>query len=308
MPRSLSAACCGSTPSRSCSSSPPPSSTRPRPSSPAATCTWQTALRDAATRRRFYAGLNLFCWSMVAAPLVNGLALLWVAIEITTVISALLVAIDDTDGATEASWKYVLIASLGLGHRAARHDHHVLRRNAPSSARPTTCPTPSSSPAPHISRPMSCVSPSSWPCSGSARRWAWSRSTRGCPTPTPRRRRPVSALLSGALLATSFYAILRYFQIAVRTLGPTFPRNVLLIFGLASLLLAALYLLSQRDLKRLLGLLERRAHGNLGDRHELRRTHRCRRGAPPRAGPRGREGHGLLRGGIGRAQVRAPRT
>jgi len=63
---------------------------------------------------------------------------------------------------------------------------------------------------------------------------------------------PVSALLSGALLATSFYAILRYFQIAVRTLGPTFPRNVLLIFGLASLLLAALYLLSQRDLKRLL--------------------------------------------------------
>ena len=65
--------------------------------------------------RRFYAGLNLFCWSMVAAPLVNGLALLWVAIEITTVISALLVAIDDTDGATEASWKYVLIASLGLG-------------------------------------------------------------------------------------------------------------------------------------------------------------------------------------------------
>jgi hydrogenase-4 component F len=63
---------------------------------------------------------------------------------------------------------------------------------------------------------------------------------------------PVSGLLSGALLATSFYAILRYYQIAVRTLGPTFPRNVLLVFGLASLLLAALYLLSQRDLKRLL--------------------------------------------------------
>ena len=38
----------------------------------------------------------------------------------------------------------------------------------------------------------------------------------------------------------------------MRALGPTYPRNVLLIFGLASLLLAALYLLSQRDLKRLL--------------------------------------------------------
>ncbi len=54
---------------------------------------------------------------------------------------------------------------------------------------------------------------------------------------------PVSALLSGALLAVSFYAILRFFQIALRTLGPTFPRDVLFIFGVATLLLAALCLL-----------------------------------------------------------------
>ena len=37
----------------------------------------------------------------------------------------------------------------------------------------------------------------------------------------------------------------------VRAIGPAFPRNVLLAFGLASLGLAALYLASQRDLKRL---------------------------------------------------------
>ncbi|EQD51573.1 NADH dehydrogenase (quinone), partial [mine drainage metagenome] len=48
------------------------------------------------------------------------------------------------------------------------------------------------------------------------------------------------------------YAILRYFQIAIRSIGPTFPRDVLLIFGLASLVLASLYLLAQRDIKRLL--------------------------------------------------------
>ena len=63
---------------------------------------------------------------------------------------------------------------------------------------------------------------------------------------------PVSALLSGSLLAVSFYAILRFFQITAGTLGPRFPRNVLLVFGVASLLLAALYLFGQRDLKRLL--------------------------------------------------------
>src|SRR6266571_4999530 len=65
--------------------------------------------------RRFYAGLNLFAWAMLAAPLMSSLALLWIAVEVTTIISALLVAIEDTDGAAEAAWKYVLIASAGLG-------------------------------------------------------------------------------------------------------------------------------------------------------------------------------------------------
>lgn len=64
---------------------------------------------------RFHAGINIFAWSMLCAPLAGGLALLWVAIEITTVVSALLVAIDDTDRAAEAAWKYILIASSGLG-------------------------------------------------------------------------------------------------------------------------------------------------------------------------------------------------
>ncbi|MGH9101843.1 MAG: proton-conducting transporter membrane subunit, partial [Acidimicrobiales bacterium] len=63
---------------------------------------------------------------------------------------------------------------------------------------------------------------------------------------------PISALLSGSLLAVSFYAILRYFQITGRAVGYAFPREVLLAFGVASLLLAALYLLRQRNLKRLL--------------------------------------------------------
>jgi hydrogenase-4 component F len=62
----------------------------------------------------------------------------------------------------------------------------------------------------------------------------------------------VSALLSGSLLAISFYAILRFYQVAQAALGPAFPRNVLLVFGVASLLLAMLYLFGQRDIKRLL--------------------------------------------------------
>ena len=49
---------------------------------------------------------------------------------------------------------------------------------------------------------------------------------------------PVSALLSGSLLAVSFYVILRFYQVAAATLGSGFPRDALLAFGVASLLLA----------------------------------------------------------------------
>ena len=52
---------------------------------------------------------------------------------------------------------------------------------------------------------------------------------------------PVSALPSGSLLAASFYAILRFDQFTAAALGSSFPRDALLAFGVASLLLASLY-------------------------------------------------------------------
>ena len=201
--------------------------------------------------RRFYAGFNLFCWSMAVAPLVNGLALLWVAIEITTVVSALLVAIDDTDGATEASWKYVLLASLGLGIAllatiimyyagttvfGSAYDLSYTKLLADAPRFP-----------PDVVRLAYVLAVLGYGTKmGLVPVHTWLPDAHS-EAPTP-----VSALLSGSLLAVSFYAILRYFQIAVRSLGPTFPRDVLLVFGVASMLLAALYLLVQRDLKRLL--------------------------------------------------------
>ena len=201
--------------------------------------------------RRFFAGINAFCWAMVVAPLANGLALLWVAIEVTTVISALLVAIDDTDGATEAAWKYVLVASLGLGIAllgtivlyyagtrvfGASYDlsYGKLVAGAPRFPKDVVRLADILAVLGYGTK-MGLVPVHTW-----------------LPDAHSEAPTPISALLSGALLATSFYGILRFFQISVRAIGPSFPRNVLLTFGLASLLLAALYLLSQRDLKRLL--------------------------------------------------------
>lgn len=208
-------------------------------------------VRGARYGRRFYAGLNLFCWSLVVAPLVNGLALLWVAIEITTVISALLVAIDDTQGSSEAAWKYVVLASLGLGialfATILMYYAGTSEFGAVYNLSYQTLLSGANHFHPDVVRLAFVLAVLGYGTKmGLVPVHTWLPDAHS-EAPTP-----ISALLSGALLVVSFYAILRFFQISVRTLGPAFPRDVLLVFGIATLLLASLYLLSQRDLKRLL--------------------------------------------------------
>lgn len=201
--------------------------------------------------RRFYLGLNVFAWSMICAPLADGLALLWVAVEITTVVSALLVALDDTDSAAEAAWKYVLLASagLGVGLLATIFMYYagstVIGQSYDLAFGPLLA---AGGKLPHTAVQLSFV----LAIVGYGTKVGFFPVHTWLPDAHSEAPTPVSALLSGSLLAVSFYAILRYYQIAAGAVGPAFPRTVLLVFGLLSLLLAALYLVRQRDIKRLL--------------------------------------------------------
>jgi hydrogenase-4 component F len=207
--------------------------------------------RDARYVRRCCAGLSVFAWAMLAAPLMGSLALLWIAIEVTTIVSALLVALDDTDAAVEAAWKYVLIASSGLGlallgtvlayYAGAQvlGAHYDLAIQSLITAGPRLAATPV-----RLAFLLATLGFGTKVGLFPVHTWLPDAHSQA---PTP-----VSALLSGALLATSFYAILRFYQVAVGTLGAGFPNATLLAFGVASLLLAALYVFGQRDVKRLL--------------------------------------------------------
>jgi hydrogenase-4 component F len=201
--------------------------------------------------RRFYLGFNVFAWAMLAAPLMGSLALLWIAIEVTTVVSALLVAIEGTDGAAEASWKYVLIASAGLGlgllatifayYAGAQvlgaHSNVAIGPLLQAGARLPATPV-------RLAFLLAVLGYGTKVGLFPVHTWLPDAHSEA---PTP-----VSALLSGSLLATSFYAILRFYQVASAALGSAFPRDTLLAFGVASLLLASLYVFGQRDLKRFL--------------------------------------------------------
>ena len=63
---------------------------------------------------------------------------------------------------------------------------------------------------------------------------------------------PISAMLSGALLSTALYGILRIVIIVDRAGGGSFVSHVTLAFGLLSLVVAFPFLLLQNDIKRML--------------------------------------------------------
>ena len=201
--------------------------------------------------RNFYALLNLFAFTMLLVPATDNLALMWVAVELTTIVSALMVALEGTGAALEAAWKYILIASAGL---ALALLGVVLLYASGTGAL-------GSSYEPNWSTLLSA----SESLRGDTVRLAFVFALIGFGTkaglvpmhtwlpdahsegPTP-----VSALLSGALLADAMYAVFRFYGITVRSVGPEFPRTLLFIFGIASLVLAGFFVLIQRDFKRLL--------------------------------------------------------
>jgi hydrogenase-4 component F len=201
--------------------------------------------------RRYYALLNLFGWTMLLVPLTSDFATLWVAIELTTIVSVLLVALDRTDAALEAAWKYVLIASVGLGIALlgvillyaagtdALGDSYLPRFETYLSAGDRLGAVPV-----QFAFLLAVV--------GFGTKVGFAPLHTWLPDAHSEAPSPVSALLSGALLANAFYAILRFHQVTARVGGDSFPRHVLLVFGTLSLLVAGLFVLRQENYKRLL--------------------------------------------------------
>jgi hydrogenase-4 component F len=70
---------------------------------------------DDADRRAgsYYIHFNLFFFSLLLVPMSVEAALAWVAIELTALFSVLLVGFDNTHGALEAAWKYIVMMFMG---------------------------------------------------------------------------------------------------------------------------------------------------------------------------------------------------
>ncbi len=191
-----------------------------------------------------------FIAAMVLAVVANNLGVLWVAIEATTVVTTFLVGHHRTPAALEASWKYIIICSVGIAvaflgttvlYLAGVHAHVANPLDFTSLAAHAALLN-----APVVRLAFTLIVFGYGTKAGLVPLFSWLPDAHG-QAPAP-----VSALMSGVLLSVALSAILRLRVIAVSTLGPTFPRVLLLAIGIATLVVAAVMLLAQRDLKRLL--------------------------------------------------------
>ncbi len=197
--------------------------------------------------------VQAFVVCMLIAVLAANLGVMWVAVEATTIATTFLVGHRRTDGALEASWKYVVICSVGIAlaflgtvlvYFAGLHaaGHSAGRRWTGRRCWP---PPPASTP--RVMRlAMALLVLGYGTKVGLAPMHSW------LPDAHSQAPAPVSALMSGVLLTVAFYALLRFKAIADAALGPGFPRALLVTAGLASLAVAASLLLAQRDYKRML--------------------------------------------------------
>jgi hydrogenase-4 component F len=200
---------------------------------------------------RYFGLVHLFGWTMLMVPLATDFGTLWVAVELTTIVSALLVAIDRTDAAIEASWKYVLIASSGLAIALlavivlyAAGTHVLGDAYLPRFARMLAHGRGFSADAVRLAFALAVV--------GFGTKVGLVPMHTWLPDAHSEAPAPVSAMLSGSLLACAFYAVLRFLQVAVTAGQRSFAEHVLIVFGVISLALAALFVLRQRNFKRLL--------------------------------------------------------
>jgi hydrogenase-4 component F len=202
--------------------------------------------------RRYGVLIHAFLTAMGGAVLVDNLGLMWVALEATTVITAFLVGHRRDRAGLEAAWKYMVLCSVGiamafLGTVCVYAAALYAGGHGTGALNFTFLLTHANRLDPGVIRLAAGLAVLGFGAkAGLAPMHAW------LPDAHSQAPAPVSALMSGVLLSVAFTAILRYKILTDTVLGPGYMRTLLVAAALASLAVAALLLISQRDYKRML--------------------------------------------------------
>lgn len=199
----------------------------------------------------FYALLAGFALSMLVAPLVNSIGVYWIAIELTTLVSTFLVGFERQAESMEAAWKYIIVVSAGIslallgtsllywGGSFVFGETYNLTWQSLVAAAPRMPPV-------LLRLGFLLVLIGYGTKVGLAPMHTW------LPDAHSEGPAPVSAMLSGALLNTAMVGIVRFLAATDAAGQGALPHLALVILGILSLLVGALFIVRQREVKRLM--------------------------------------------------------
>jgi hydrogenase-4 component F len=197
----------------------------------------------------YHAGLIALVTFMSGAYLANGMTVLWIFVEATTLAVAALIYHDRTEMALEATWKYVFICSTGialaylgilfLGFIYGRGDASSLSFESLSGSVNQADPL-------YLKIAFVFVMIGFSTKMGLFPMHTVTIDAHSVAPP------PVSALISTALMNVGFLAIFRVYTLFSFSPILPFMNNVLVLAGILSLLVAAGYMLKAKHIKRML--------------------------------------------------------
>jgi hydrogenase-4 component F len=201
--------------------------------------------------RFYHAMFQLFIFAMLLCLLTNNVGVLWIAMELATLSTVLLVSLYRTPTAIEAAWKYFILCGVGIAQalfgtvllyfaaeRVLGEGGEALLWTNLSGVSASLEPTVLS-----LAFVFLMVGYGTKVGLVPLHNWLPDAHSEG---PTP-----ISAVLSGLLLNIALYALVRCKALVDGATQTRHAGNIMMGFGILSILVAAFSLLRQKDIKRL---------------------------------------------------------
>ncbi|MBI5599448.1 MAG: hydrogenase 4 subunit F [Deltaproteobacteria bacterium] len=201
--------------------------------------------------RFYHAMFQLFIFAMLLALLTNNVGVLWIAMELATLSTVLLVSLYRTPSAVEAAWKYFILCGVGIAQalfgtvllyfaaeRVVGEGTGALLWTNLNAVAGRLEPTVLS-----LAFVFFMVGYGTKVGLVPLHNWLPDAHSEG---PTP-----ISAVLSGLLLNVALYALVRCKVLVDGATGSHKAGYIMMVFGLVSIIVPAFSLLRQKDIKRL---------------------------------------------------------
>jgi hydrogenase-4 component F len=201
--------------------------------------------------RFYHAMFQLMLFGMNLALVANNIGLMWVAVELATLTTVLMVGIYRTHEALEAAWKYFILGSVGIAlalfgtilvYLAARP---VVGEGMDAMVWTTLVEHASGFDPSLLNIAFIFLLLGYGTKVGLAPLHAW------LPDAHAEGPTPISAVLSGLLLNVALYALLRFKILIAANSSAIAPGPLLIAMGLLSLVFAGFMLYRRRDIKRM---------------------------------------------------------